>query len=96
MLGFLCVCVFFFCLGFVFLPFADSLQPQTAVSPAQLVSGAVVLQAEAVGLAHPLLPPPVLLVGAGRDDGLAPTLAAQRVGAGAEEQSEAVLLRHAL
>lgn len=81
--------VFFFCLGFVFLP-------QTAVSPAQLVSGAVVLQAEAVGLAHPLLPPPVLLVGAGRDDGLAATLAAQRVGAGAEEQSEAVLLRHAL
>lgn len=69
---------------------------QTAVLPAKLVSGAVVLQAQAVGLAHLLLPPPVLLVGAGRDDGLAAPLAAQRVGAGAEEQSEAVLLRHAL
>lgn len=70
--------------------------PMGAVTvPTQLVSGAVVLQAEAVGLPHPLLPSPVLLVGAGWDDGLPPPLPAQRVGARAEEQGEAVLLRHA-
>lgn len=72
------------------------LHTQTSVSPTQLVSGAVVLQTEAVWLAHPLLPSPVLLIGTRRDDGLPPTLAAQRVRAGAEEQAEAVLLRHAL
>lgn len=88
--------MFFFLSGILcFFPLS-TLRPQTAASPAQLVSGAVVLQAEAVGLAHPLLPPPVLLVGTGRDDGLAATLAAQCVRAGTEEQGEAVLLRHAL
>jgi len=64
--------------------------PPRAASPAQLVSGAVVLQAQAVGLAH------LLLVGARRHDGLAAPLAAQRVGARAEEQRDAVLLGHAL
>lgn len=64
--------------------------------PTQLVSGAVGLQAEAVGLPHPLLPSPVLLVGARWDDGLPPPLPTQRVGARTEEQGEAVLLRHAL
>lgn len=73
------------------------MNPIRAVTvPTQLVSGAVVLQAEAVGLPHPLLPSPVLLVGAGWDDGFPPPLPTQRVGARTEEQGEAVLLRHAL
>lgn len=89
------MCVFFLIWDLCFFPLRTP-PLQAAVSPAQLVSGAVVLQAEAVGLAHPLLPPPVLLVGTGRDDGLAAPLAAQCVRAGTEEQSEAVLLGHAL
>lgn len=70
--------------------------PHPVTLPTQLVSPAVVLQADAVGLPHPLLPSPVLLVGARRDDGFPPPLRAQRLGARAEEQGEAVLLRHAL
>lgn len=69
---------------------------QTPVLPTQLISGAVVLQAEAVGLAHSFLPPPVLLIGTRRDDGFPPALPTQSVRAGTEEQSEAVLLWHAL
>lgn len=69
---------------------------QTAVLPTQLVSGAVVLQAEAVGLPDSLLPSSVLLVGTRRDDGFPPAFPTQSVRAGTEEQSEAVLLGHAL
>lgn len=67
-----------------------------SILPTQLISGAVVLQAEAVRLAHPFLPSPVLLVRTWRDDGFPPALSAQSVRAGTEEQSKAVLLRHAL
>lgn len=69
---------------------------QAVSVPTQLVSRAVVLQAQAVGLPHPLLPSAVLLIGARRDDGLPPPLGAQRLGAWTEEQGEAVLLGHAL
>lgn len=54
------------------------------------------MQAEAVGLPHPLLPSPVLLVRARWDDGFPAPLRAQRFGAWTEEEGEAVLLRHAL
>lgn len=66
------------------------------VLPTQLVSGAVVLQAEAVGLAHPVLASCTLLVGARWHDGFPPPLPAQHVRAGTEEQSEAVLLGYSL
>lgn len=69
---------------------------QTTVLPTQLVSGAVILQAEAVGLAHSLLSPPVLFIGTGRNDCFPAPLPAQGVRAGTEEQSEAVLLWHTL
>lgn len=65
-------------------------------SPAQLILGAVALQTQAVGLPRSFLPPHVLLVGTGRDDGFPAAFPAQRVGAGTEEQSEAVLFRHSL
>lgn len=64
--------------------------------PAQLVFGAIVLQAEAVGLAHSFLPSAILLIRTWRDDGFPPALPAQSVRTGTEEQSEAVLLWHAL
>lgn len=58
---------------------------QGVTVPTQLVSWAVVLQAEAVGLPHPLLASPVLLIGARWDDGFPPPLSAQRFGAWTEE-----------
>lgn len=76
------------------LPFAGA--TQASVLPTQLVSGAVVLQTKAVGLAQPLLPPPVLLVRTRRDNGFPPPLPTQGVRARTEEQGEAVLLWHAL
>lgn len=54
------------------------------------------MQAEAVGLARSVLPSCTLLIGARRHDGFPPPLPAQRVRAGTEEQSEAVLLGHSL
>lgn len=69
---------------------------QTAILPTQLIFGAVVLKAEAVGLARPLFPSHILLIRAWRDNGFPPALPTQSVRAGTEEQSEAVLLWHAL
>lgn len=64
--------------------------------PAQLISGAVVLQAEAAGLSCSFFTFNTLLIGAGWDDGFPPALPTQGVRAGTEEQSEAVLLWHTL
>lgn len=74
----------------------DHPPPRAPCSPTQLVSGAVVLQAEAVRLARSLLPSDALLKRTRRDDGFPASLPAQGVGAGTEEQGEAVLLWHAL
>lgn len=64
--------------------------------PAQLISGAVVAQAEAVGFACSFLDFYILLIGARWDNGFPPALPAQSVRAGTEEKSKAVLLWHAL
>lgn len=64
--------------------------------PTQLISGAVVLQAEAVGLASPFLPFHILFIRTRWDNSFPPALPTQSVRAGTEEQSEAVLLWHTL
>lgn len=64
--------------------------------PTQLVSGAVVLEAEAVGLADSFLPSCALLKGTWWHNGFPPALPTQSVRAGTEKQSKAVLLWHTL
>lgn len=66
------------------------------VLPTQLISGAVVQQAEAVGLPHSFLPSTILFVRTRGDNGLPSALPAESVRAGAEEEREAVFLWHAL
>lgn len=64
--------------------------------PTQLVSGAIVVQAQTVGSSHSFLSSHGLFIGTWWDNRFSASFPTQCVWAGAEEQSKAVLLWHTL